>query len=511
MTLAPLGPGASLLRTADAVRWEHGRIVEVGPASLLESKVPRGVPRFDLPGALVTPGFVDGHTHFAMWGLARRRVHLAGVTSLRNALARVSTAVPVQGWVLGHGWEASRWEAQPDRWALDRTQPLPVCLDSLDVHGVWVNSAALAAAGIGRQTPDPLGGRILRDGNGEPTGLLLERAVELIRPHIPAPAPDQMLAVLREAQGEAHRLGVTGIHNVEGTEVLDAFRRMELEGDLALRVLFHPPVAALPQLLAAGIRSGNGSGWLRIGGIKIFLDGSLGSRTAWMLEPYEGSRDRGLPITSESDARNAVRTAAAAGLGCTVHAIGDAAVRFALDLLADLPRTAVRHRIEHLQCVHPDDLARAARSGIVASMQPVHLLADVPLADARWGARSRGAYACRSLLDRGTELVFGSDAPVASLDPREGVFAALERTPTAGSPSWYPTEKIGFREAVFAYTAAAADAAGERGRRGTLAPGEDADLVAWNVDPAVERDVGDAFRSGHTALTVVGGRVVFQA
>jgi len=509
--MAPSGPGASPPGVADAVRWEDGRIVEVGSASLLEPKIPRGVPRFDLPRALVTPGFVDGHTHFAMWGLARERVHLAGVASLREALTRVSQAVPVQGWVLGHGWEASRWEAPPDRWNLDQIQPLPVCLDSLDVHGVWVNSAALAVCGIGRDTPDPAGGRILRDGNGEPTGLLLERAVELIRPHLPAPAPDQILAVLRGAQQEAHRLGVTGIHNVEGMEVLDAFRRMESEGELALRVLFHPPVAALPQLLAAGIRSGRGSGWLRIGGIKIFLDGSLGSRTAWMLEPYEGSRDRGLPITAEAEARSAVRAAAAGGLGCTVHAIGDAAVRFALDLLADLPRTAVRHRIEHLQCVHPDDLARAARSGIVASMQPVHLLADVPLADARWGARSRGAYACRSLLDQGTQLVFGSDAPVAPLDPREGVFAALERKATPGSPSWYPMERIGFREAVSAYTAAAADAGGERGRRGTLAPGEDADLVAWDVDPAIERDAGDAFRAGHAALTVVGGRVVFRA
>ncbi len=509
MTLTP--PGAS--SPADAVRWEGGRIVEVGAARDLEPRIPRGVPRFDLPGALVTPGFVDGHTHFAMWGLARERVHLAGVTSLREALTRVAAAVPVEGWVLGHGWEASRWEAPPDRWALDRVQTVPVCLDSLDVHGVWLNSAALGAPGIDRDTRDPPGGRILRDGNGEPTGLLLERAVELIRPYLPAPSPDRVLAALYAAQQEAHRLGVTGIHNVEGMEVLAAFGRMESAGDLTLRVLFHPPVAALPELLAAGTRSGTGSSWLRIGGIKIFLDGSLGSRTAWMLEPYEGSRDRGLPITAASDAQGAVRAAAEGGLGCTVHAIGDAAVRFALDLLGDLPQTPVRHRIEHLQCVHPQDLARAARSGIVASMQPVHLLADIPLADARWGARSRGAYACRSLLDQGTRLVFGSDAPVASLDPREGVFAALERRGSAGTSreSWYPMEKIGFRDAVVAYTAAAAEAAGERGRRGTLAPGEDADLVAWEVDPDVERDVGDAFRSGRAALTVVGGRVVFQA
>ena len=205
------------------------------------------------------------------------------------------------------------------------------------MHAAWVNSAALAAAGITRDTPDPFGGRIVRDAAGEPTGLLLERAVELMLPCLPDPPPDVLDAALREAQTEAHRLGLTGIHNVEGEAVLDAFRRLERGDALRLRVLFHPPVASLPTLVAQGVRSGTGSEWLRIGGVKLFLDGSLGSRTAWMLEPYAGSRDRGLPITSEAEAALAIRTAAAAGIAATVHAIGDAAVRRALDLLADGP------------------------------------------------------------------------------------------------------------------------------------------------------------------------------
>jgi hypothetical protein len=374
-----------------------------------------------------------------------------------------------------------------------------------------VNSAALAAAGIGRETRDPFGGRIARDANGEPTGLLLERAVELVARILPEPPPDLLDAALREAQAEAHRLGLTGIHDVEGEAALAGFRRLERAGDLRLRVHFQPPVVSLPDLIARGVRSGVGSEWLTIGGIKLFLDGSLGSRTAWMLEPYEGSRDRGMPITGEDDAREALLLAARHGLAATVHAIGDAAVRRALDLMAPLPRAAVPHRIEHFQCVHPDDLARAAAGGIVVSMQPAHLLTDIPLVERYWGARGRGAYAFRSLRRRGTAMVFGSDVPVASLDPREGVFAALERR-VDGAPrgGWRPEEALGFEEVVRAYTAAAAAAAGVERRRGTLAPGLDADLVAWSVGPEAERGDGDAFRAGVAVLTAIGGEVVMQ-
>lgn len=231
-----------------------------------------------------------------------------------------------------------------------------------------------------------------------------------------------------------------------------------------------------------------------------------------MLEPYQGSRDRGMPITGEKEARGAMTTAAAAGIATTVHAIGDAAVRRALDLVETLPSVAIPHRIEHFQCVHPVDLDRAASLGLVISMQPAHLLTDIPLVDRHWGERGRGAYAFRSLLERGARLVFGSDVPVASLDPREGIYAALERKGFDGAPAggWHPVEKLGFSEALAAYTVTAACAAGVGQRRGKLAPGFDADLVAWAVDPAAELGDGEAFRRGHALLTVVGGAVVMQ-
>ncbi|MEP7226409.1 MAG: amidohydrolase family protein, partial [Gemmatimonadales bacterium] len=336
----------------DTVWWQDGRIQGVGSAAEMERAAPRHVPRLELADALVTPGLVDGHTHLAMWALNRRRVELAGVLNPEEVIARVAAARPLQGWVIGQGWDANGWSAPPNRLALDRLQPGPVYLDSLDVHAAWVNSTALATAGITRDTPDPFGGRIVRDANGDPTGLLLERAVELMTPYLPEPPAQALDDALREAQAEAHRLGVTGVHDVESMAVLEAFCRLDVSGDLRLRVLFHPPVVALPRLIADGARSGQGSDWLTLGGVKIFLDGSLGSRTAWMLEPYAGTRDRGMPISGEKEARDAVTSAAAAGIASTVHAIGDAAVRRALELLSAVPRLSIPHRIEHFQCVH---------------------------------------------------------------------------------------------------------------------------------------------------------------
>jgi predicted amidohydrolase YtcJ len=495
----------------DAILWQEGRIRLVGPAAEVEKSAPRLIPRYELPHALVTPGLVDGHTHLALWALNRRRLELSGVRTREEVIARVAAAGPVQGWVIGQGWDANGWSSPPDRYALDRVQRLPVYLDSADVHAAWVNSAALAAAGITRDVPDPYGGRIVRDANGEPTGLLLERAVELMNPHLPGPSDQVLDDALLEAQQEAHRLGVTGIHEVETMQTLAAWQRLEKAGELRLRVLFQPPVAALPRLINQGVRSGQGSQWLTIGGVKMFLDGSLGSRTAWMLEPYAGSRDRGMPITGEEEAREAMNRAAAAGIATTVHAIGDAAVRRAMDLVTGLPALALPHRIEHFQCVHPVDLERVPR-GLVLSMQPAHLLTDIPLVDRHWGHRGRGAYAFRSLMRRGARVVFGSDVPVASIDPREGIYAALERRGFDGAPAggWRAEEKISFLDALAAYTVSPAEASGAGERRGRLAPGFDADFVAWSVDPAAERDQGDAFRQGRAVLTVVGGTVVMQ-
>ena len=485
----------------------------MGRAEELERRVPSRVRRLDLPEALVSPGFVDGHTHFAMWAEGRRRVHLKGTVTRAEAIQRVSTGSAEQGWIRGHGWDANRWAVAPDRWALDAVTTLPAFLQSVDVHAAWVNSPALSHAGIDRNTPDPPGGQIVRDGSGEPTGLLLERAQELVMGVLPAPHAGRLLEAVRDAQVEAHRLGITGIHDVEGPDALRAFHTLESRDELRLRVLFHPPVAQLPMLMSQGARSGSGSAWLSLGGVKLFLDGTLGSRTAWMLEPYEDGQDAGMALSTEAEARRAVEAAAGAGIACTVHAIGDAAVRRALDLLEGLSVVGVPHRIEHFQCVHPSDLARAASARIVVSMQPAHLPGDIALAEERWGNRARYAYAMRSLLQAGTVLAFGSDVPVASLDPRQGIAAALDRKPSDGAfpGGWHPEERLPFETAVHGFTVGNAIAAGVSERRGKLAPGFDADLVAWQVDPAAERGNGRAFAEARVLLTVVGGEVVYAA
>jgi predicted amidohydrolase YtcJ len=219
-----------------------------------------------------------------------------------------------------------------------------------------------------------------------------------------------------------------------------------------------------------------------------------------------------MPITTPEFAREAVRVAARAGIAATVHAIGDAAVRRALDLLAEAPPVRIPHRIEHFQCVHPADLARAARLGIVVSMQPAHLLTDIPLVERFWGGRGQGTYCFRSILAAGTTLAFGSDVPVASIDPREGVYAAATRVAEDGTPAagWRPEERLDFGTTLRAYTEGAARAAGAAHRRGTLAPGRDADLVAWEVDPAFAADPA-VFRNARARLTVVAGEAVMRA
>ncbi|HEY6783827.1 MAG TPA: amidohydrolase [Gemmatimonadales bacterium] len=505
--------------TGDAVWWRGGKIEAVGTFADLRgaAAVAGGPPPalIELPDCLVTPGFVDGHTHFAEWAIGRQRVSLNGCRTRAEAVARAARGVLTDGWIQGQGFDPNGWEAPPTREALDQVLPhTPAAFDSHDVHSLWVNSTALARCGIDRSTRDPEGGRIVRDAAGEPTGLLLEHAVRLVHRHLPQVGRERVVEAVRGAQAAAHQLGVTGIQNVEGPDALTAFQKLEEEGALRLRVLAHLPADGLDAALRVGLRSGWGSEWLVTGGVKLFLDGALGSQTALLLDPYEGSTDRGIALMSEADAREALTRAARGGIAATVHAIGDAAVRRALDIIETLPPVAIAHRIEHFQMVHPADLQRAARAGIVASMQPAHLLTDIPLVDKHWGERGAGVYAFRSLRSAGTALVFGSDVPVETLDPRDGVYAALDRVSRDGHPAggWRATERLSFDEVLHAYTAAPWVAAGRGGAGGTLAPGEVADLVAWSP-PALAGVAGDgaAFRSAQAVLTVAGGETVWRA
>jgi predicted amidohydrolase YtcJ len=394
----------------------------------------------------------------------------------------------------------------------------PVALQSHDLHSIWVNTRALELAGIGRDTPDPEGGRIVRDENGDATGLLLENAGQLIVAAIPRPTEQEAFLAVLAAQEELHRLGITGIHSFPGIAIPDPaplgiIEAMYDRGVLALRVLQHIPLAELDEAIELGLASGLGDEWIRMGAVKMFLDGALGSRTAWMHEPYEGTADRGMNVLAAADFRLLVRRAASAGIATAVHAIGDAAVSLALDVLSDpdIEPAALPHRIEHVQCCPPERFADSGSAGIVCSVQPAHLITDWQPADRHWGGRARGAYAFRSLLAGGAVLACGSDAPVEPVDPRRALYAATMRQDLDGAPSggWYPDERIALADAIRGYTRGAAFAAGLDGQQGVIAPGAYADFVAWSSDPF--ETTGAALLDLQCTATIVGGRLVWSA
>jgi predicted amidohydrolase YtcJ len=492
-----------------------GRIAAAGTVDEVRAAALPGA-RTEHVDGVVTPGLTDAHVHLTTWALARRRVDLNAARTLEDGVAAVAEAARAgEGWIRGLGWDRHRWGGLPAKEPLDRVCPeRPVFMLSHDIHGAWVNTAALRLCGITRDTPDPAGGEIVRDAAGEPTGVLLEKAVRLVESHLPRESAEEVRGALLEAQAEAHRLGLTGVHSVEVTGIED-WGTMEQDGVLRLRVLQSIPLPRLDHAIGLGMRSGFGSEWLRIGGVKMFTDGALGSRTAWMRQPYEGGAagDTGIRTLEPDEFRDHVRRAAQAGIASTVHAIGDAAVEMALDVLAGAERPrAMPHRIEHVQLCPPDLWARAGRSGVIGSMQPIHLMTDIPSAERHWGhERSRGAYAFAPLQRAGMTLAFGSDVPVESCDPRLGLFAAVRRVGWDGGPAegWWMENAVTAEAALRAYTEGPAAAAGLEARQGRLLPGYDADLAVWDVDPL--DCAPDALRGMRCLLTMVGGEVVQRA
>lgn len=505
----PLGT----MPAAEALLVRSGRVVAVGSEAEVRAAAVPGARIVPLNGGTVTPALTDAHVHLTTWGLARQQVDLASVGTLDDALSRIAAAGG-DGWVRGHGWDSNRWGVSPTREELDVVVPdRPALLDSHDLHAAWLNSAALVQCGITRETPDPEGGQIVRDTEGEPTGILLETAVRLATSHLPQPSPADVRAALGAAQAALHAWGITGVHSVEATGMGD-WQDLRNSGDLRLRVLQSIPLDGLDAAIASGMRSGDGDGWIRVGGVKMFLDGALGSRTALLREPYEGEDAyRGIGTLPPEEFRARVEKAAAAGIAATVHAIGDAAVGLALDVLSEVgPPAAIPHRIEHLQLCPPEWWGRAAEAGIVASMQPVHIRSDVAAAERHWGqVRCRGAYAFAPLLRAGTALAFGSDAPVETPDPRQGLYAAMARRSWGGEPEggWFPEHQLTAEEALRAYTEGPAHAAGEANRRGRFLPGYDADLAVWDRDPLA--CTPEELLELRCRLTMVAGEIVHQS
>jgi hypothetical protein len=508
-------PWSGVPLASDAVLVRNARIAAIGRAAELLEAGP-GARVVDAAGGTVTPGLTDAHLHFVPWARARRQPDLGGARTRADALARVAAVLaglPADGAPLvGRGWDESGWEALPERAALDALAPeRPLILHRHDFHALWVNSAALAAAGVTRATPDPEGGRFERDGSGAPTGLVREHAVGAFRALEERAAPAVDDALLAEAAAALHAEGVTYVHDFQ-REHADWRRMRALAGSGRLRVLQQVGLEQLRDRAALGLVAGEGDDWFRTGSLKLFADGTLGSRTAALLEPYADSGGRGMALLSPAELAAAVGEAAAAGFSVAIHAIGDAAVRHALDAIerhhAQLARLPLPPRVEHVQLLADADLPRFAGLGVAASMQPQHATTDAPVARAAWGSRCRMAYPWRSLLGAGARLAFGSDAPVEPPVARLGLAAAVARVGADGLP-FEPTQAIPLDAVLTAYTQAPAALAGGRLGPGRLEVGAPADLVVWDRD--LHAAVPAGLAEARPRLTALAGEIVYDS
>lgn len=532
------------LPRVQALGVRDGRVVAAGSEGKVQAALGGRAETINLHGRAVVPALTDAHAHLTWYALTRREVRLEGLDDYDEVLRRIDGAaqqLPAEAWLLGGGWDHTHWGGRwPSLADLDRLTPdRPALLIRKDGHSAWANSRALALAKIDDATTDPHGGQIQRE-KGHATGMLFESAIDLVRRRIPDASAEERRGALQEAIAEAHRYGMAGVHIPpglgagDGALTLADVQHLRSLNKLALRCLVHVGLDGLDYALELGMRSGLGDRWLRIGGVKMFADGSLGSETAEMLSHYEGRRHLGTATMTTEELNTAVYRALAGGMAVTVHAIGDAANRRVLDaieaaqqalgivatpleptmlgagLAASSMLPAIPSRIEHAQIVHPNDIPRFARLGVVASMQPIHCTADMEIADRLWGERCTTAYAWRSLKDAGAVLAFGSDAPVEALNPWLSVHAAVTRQRPGGTPpyGWYPEQRLDITEALWGFTVGAAIAAGAAHEQGTLMPGKLADLAVlshdpWKINPADLHAI-------QADMTMIEGDVVWE-
>lgn len=508
---------------ATCVVVSRDRIVYVGSDD--GAPVPDGDPvRVDLEGALVVPGLVDAHAHVENLGVLLSEVSLVGTTSSREVADMVRGRLedqPAGAWVHGRGWDQNDW-ANPEfpTWRdLAGTESHPVYLDRIDGHAIWVNRTALDRCGITRATSDPPGGRIVRDAAGEPTGVLVDNAELLVTSRIAEPSPAEIEARLRRALRECSRLGLTGVHDAGvSPAVLDAYRRIAAAGDLTVNI-YAMLDTDYPDLVRAAFRAGPAAefgGRLVIRSVKLRADGALGSRGAALLEPYEDDpANSGLVVTPADSLESWSVAALRHGFQPATHAIGDRGNRIILDAyeraLVLVEPADARPRVEHCQILAPDDVLDFVRLGVIASMQPTHATSDMPWVEARIGReRMAGAYVWRSLLDSGAALAFGSDAPVESIDPLWGIYAAVTRRDHNGNPpgGWLREECVDVAEALSAFTAGAAYAAFDEADGGAIATGKRADLTV--IDRDILTGPPEAILAARVRMTVMRGEIVFD-
>ena len=506
--------------TASALLVDRERMMAVGEKDNLLSQYPDAEMQ-DMHERVILPGLTDAHLHLKNYSLSLQKIDCE-TASKEECLRRVAEQAKKARrgeWILGHGWNQNVWGIWPSALELDAIAPNnPVYLTAKSLHAAWVNTAALKLADVTSQTPNPQNGQIQRDAKGHATGILLETAMGLVEAAIPEPGIREIADAIENAQAILWKMGLTGVHDFDRRDSFMALQQLHAQGRLKLRVLKNIPVELLDQAYELGLRAGFGDDWLRIGSVKVFMDGALGPHTAAMFQPYIGEgENRGILNMDGEELFEHGRKAAQVGLGLTVHAIGDRANHEVLNAYEQL-RTyerenhlpALRHRIEHVQVIHPDDAGRLGKMNIIASMQPIHSTSDMLMADAYWGERSRLAYAMRTQLDHGARLALGSDAPVESPNPFLGLYAAITRRRADGTPSadgWYPEQKLTLAEAWEGFSLGPAYAAGMEDRLGRLAPNHLADLIVLEKDPFTCEP--HELLSMQSSATMIGGEWVY--
>ncbi len=525
---------------ATAIAMRGGRIWAVGDDDAIRALAGSDAQVIDLEGRCVLPGLTDAHFHYYDWSLGLRRLALAeadSLTDLRERLAQRANVTPPGQWILGQGWNESRWPEQrmPTRTDLDAVAPShPVILWRNDMHLAVLNSHALQEAGITADTANPPEGVINRDESGQPNGILRELAINLVSDVIPPPTEEETVEAMREGFSILHQLGLTGVHDyrimggADGPPAFRAYQHLQAKGDLALRMWMNIPGELLDEAIALGLRTGMGGNYLRVGHVKMFSDGGQGARTAWMLEPYDDTGEYGMPLTPMEEIAQAIRKADKASLAVAVHAIGDRANQELVTVFEQLhhaqsatrnPQLATRtshlaprppHRIEHVQMIQPQDMTRLGKLDVVASVQPIHAPDDIPMVEKSVGQRGRFAYPFRDMLDAGVTLALGSDCPVASPNPIFGIHAAVTRQQRDGMPEggWYPKQRLTIAEAVWGYTMGCAIVSGQEKKQGSLSPGKYADLVVLDQD--IFSIPPEKIADTQVNMTVFDGQIVYR-
>jgi len=506
---------------AEAVAVRGERLIAVGTRAEVERHLGAGTRVIDAKGRFLVPGFNDAHLHFLDGGFRLSSVQLRDAKTPAEFIARIkafASSVPKGTWITGGDWDHELWGGElPRREWLDAVTPdHPVWVNRLDGHMSLANGAALRTAGVTAATPEVAGGSIVRGSGGEPTGILKDNAQALVDRVVPPPSVERSDRALEAAMRHVAEQGVTSVQHMGTWQELAVFERAHAAGRLRTRIYAAVPLDTWERLRDTVAKRGRGDAWLRIGALKGYVDGSLGSHTAAFLAPFtDAPQDTGLLVNTSEDLYRWTSGADKAGLHVAVHAIGDRAIRLQLDLFQRVaeengPRDR-RFRIEHAQHIAPEDVPRFAAQGVIASMQPYHAIDDGRWAERVIGPeRSKTTYAFRSLLDAGARVAFGSDWYVAPPTPLEGIYAAVtRRTLDDRNPGgWVPEQRIGVEDALRAYTAAGAFASFEEGEKGTLEPGRLADLVL--IDQDLTRVPPETIRDAKVMLTVVGGQVIFE-